>query len=297
MLAVLLLAAPLSAGAEGPLPKPIHYKGGHDFTNPKTKRVVRDLPGTVVFVKEKEPPDAQAWRDVQLRPHNHYCPQYCMDVNNHVKGWKHGINVLGPGAPFKVANRFIWGQTGGAVYAILADGLTIGFGHLTQISARVHRAAQTGEELPAGTYLGSFTARIGVNDSPHMHLQAWKSADDAVKGRMNKLVLRSVWFPRLKAPGGEKPAPESTQGPRQASSRPSFPAQATLAEKLGFRTGPGLEAGFVIRGRNYLPVGTRLTLIESKPAFGAPGAFCKVQAAGKQGYIRCDKPSALRLSQ
>jgi len=32
-------------------------------------------------------------------------------------------------------------------------------------------------------------------------------------------------------------------------------------------------------------VGTRLKLIDSKPAFGAPGALCKVEAMGKQGYI------------
>src|SRR5919205_24498 len=108
-----MLAASLTlsfAALAEDLPKPIKYAGGHDFTNPTTKRVVKDLPGTITFVKEKGPPDPAAWKDVEIRPHSHYCPEFCLDVNNYVKGWKHGIDVMGPPVPFRVANRFTWGQ-------------------------------------------------------------------------------------------------------------------------------------------------------------------------------------------
>src|SRR5437868_6048884 len=81
-----------------------------------------------------------------------------------------------------------------------------------------------------------------------------------------------------------------------ASPPPAFPAQATLTEKLGFRTKPSLDGPFVFPARNYLLVGTRLRLLDSKPAFGSPGAFCKAEADGRQGYIRCDKPSAFHFA-
>lgn len=76
---------------------------------------------------------------------------------------------------------------------------------------------------------------------------------------------------------------------------PSFPAEATLTEVLGFRTSPGLQAPFAIRAHNYLPVGTPLTLLDSNPAFGTEGAFCKAEALGHRGYFRCDKPHAFKL--
>jgi len=82
----------------------------------------------------------------------------------------------------------------------------------------------------------------------------------------------------------------------QDSQPPAFPAEARLKQPLGFRTEPSLKAPFVIRGRNYLTAGTRLRLLESDPAFGTEGAFCKAEAQGRQGYIRCDKAEAFELA-
>jgi len=77
---------------------------------------------------------------------------------------------------------------------------------------------------------------------------------------------------------------------------PGFPAEATLAEVLGFRTRPGLDAPFVIKGHNYLAAGTRLKLVDSTPEFGSAGAFCRAEALGHKGYFRCDRPQAFRFS-
>jgi hypothetical protein len=80
-------------------------------------------------------------------------------------------------------------------------------------------------------------------------------------------------------------------------SGPHFPVEATLTEPLSFRTTPSLQGAFVIKGRNYLQAGTKLKLLDSKPAFGTAGAFCTAEAMGHKGYIRCDKPSAFKLAE
>src|SRR5438128_436238 len=77
---------------------------------------------------------------------------------------------------------------------------------------------------------------------------------------------------------------------------PAFPADATLTEVLGFRPSPGLAEVYVIRGHNYLAKGTKVRLLESHPAFGTAGAFCRAEALGHTGYIRCDKPGAFKFT-
>ncbi len=77
---------------------------------------------------------------------------------------------------------------------------------------------------------------------------------------------------------------------------PTFPTDVTLNEVLGFRTRTGLSAPFVFPRNNYLGKGAKLQLLDSHPAFGTAGAFCKAKAAGKVGYIRCDKPSAFTFA-
>ena len=92
-----------------------------------------------------------------------------------------------------------WGQTGGAVFASLADGTTFGFGHMGEISARVVKAAKSGEELPAGTWLGSCKIAIGVTTGPHCHMQAWNRPENVLKSVHG--LKRDVWFPRLRRKG------------------------------------------------------------------------------------------------
>jgi len=81
------------------------------------------------------------------------------------------VQVFGPGKPFKVLDRFVWNQTGGAVFCSLADGTTIGFGHMGEISHRVWKAAKNGEELPPGP---GWLVQDGDrrHHRPHCHMQA-----------------------------------------------------------------------------------------------------------------------------
>src|SRR5256885_2154716 len=77
--------------------------------------------------------------------------------------------------------------------------------------------------------------------------------------------------------------------------KPTFPADATLNEVLGFRPQPGLAEEYVIPGHHYLEKGARVRLLDSTPAFGSKGAFCRAEAMGHKGYIRCDKPGAFKF--
>jgi hypothetical protein len=76
---------------------------------------------------------------------------------------------------------------------------------------------------------------------------------------------------------------------------PTFPADAQLVEPLGFRPKPGLDEVFVIKGSHYLAKGTKVRLLDSNPAFGSEGAFCRAEAHGHKGYLRCDKPHAFKF--
>src|SRR5205085_2585031 len=94
--------------------------------------------------------------------------------------------------------------------------------------------------------------------------------------------------------GHERHAPE--RGPVAA---PHFPADATLTQVLGFRAAPGLEAPFVFPTHNYLGVGTHLRLLDSTPAFGRAGPFCRahckldLQRWGKGVSSTCSFPAGM----
>jgi len=106
------------------------------------------------------------------------------------------VQVFGPGKPFKVLDKFVWMQTGGGVFCTLEDGTTIGFGHMGEISHRVWKAAKSGEELPAGTWLGSCKTVIGVTTGPHCHMQGWDGPKNVFSN--SHALKREVFLARLK---------------------------------------------------------------------------------------------------
>ena len=182
------------------LPPPIEYKGGNDITN-DAGVTFKDHPGTIVFVKQQFEPDPEAWEECVCPPHTHFAPTVCADLNGNAKGYKHlsPVQVFGPDKPFKVVDKFMWGQTGGAVFAALADGTTIGFGHMGEINHAVYKAAKSGEELPAGTWLGSCKSTIGVTTGPHCHMQGWDRPENVLKPVHG--LKRDVFLPKLKKKG------------------------------------------------------------------------------------------------
>lgn len=77
---------------------------------------------------------------------------------------------------------------------------------------------------------------------------------------------------------------------------PSFPFEAELAKPLGFRTKPGLDAPHVLpHPNNYLRASTRLKVLSATGDLFAANTFCNVEYQSKQGYIRCDDASALKV--
>ena len=82
-----------------------------------------------------------------------------------------------------------------------------------------------------------------------------------------------------------------------AKAAPSLPADVTLNEVLGFRATASLKGAAAIKGHEYLAKGSKLKLLSASPAFGSEGSFCKAQAQGHTGYIRCDKPGAFHFAQ
>ena len=189
------------AGDDGELPPPIAYPGGPDFHFKDKKgnqHVLPDKASKIQVVKEEFEPDPDAWQDAVCAPHDHFAPEFCADLNGKATGYPHlsPVQVFGPGKPFKVLDRFVWNQTGGAVFCSLADGTTIGFGHMGEISHRVWKAAKNGEELPPGTWLGSCKTVIGVTTGPHCHMQGWDGPKNVLASR--HALKRDVFLPRLK---------------------------------------------------------------------------------------------------
>jgi N-acetyl-anhydromuramyl-L-alanine amidase AmpD len=186
---------------EEKLPPPIDYPGGPDlhFKDSQDKdHVLADKPNKIQIVAEQFEPDPDAWEETICPPHNHFAPAFCADLNGYAKGYKHlsPVQVFGPGKPFKVLDKFVWMQTGGAVFCTIADGTTVGFGHMGEISHRVWKAAKSGEELPAGTWLGSCKTIIGVTTGPHCHMQGWDGAKNVFSN--GHALKRDVFLPRLK---------------------------------------------------------------------------------------------------
>lgn len=84
--------------------------------------------------------------------------------------------------------------------------------------------------------------------------------------------------------------------PTQAAAQPSnFPFDAQLTKPLGFRQQPGLNAPHVLPNLNYLQPPTRVRVIGATGPLWGPGTFCKVEYASKQGFIRCDDPTAVKI--
>jgi len=183
------------------LPPPIDYPGGPDlhFKDPQgNEHVLADKKNKIQIVEEQFEPDPDAWEDTVCPPHNHFSPAYCADLNGYAKGYPHlsPVQVFGPGKPFKVLDKFVWMQTGGGVFCTLEDGTTIGFGHMGEISHRVWKAAKSGEELPAGTWLGSCKTVIGVTTGPHCHMQGWDGPKNVFSN--SHALKREVFLARLK---------------------------------------------------------------------------------------------------
>ena len=65
-----------------------------------------------------------------------------------------------------------------------------------EISHRVWKAAKSGDELPAGTWLGSCKTVIGVTTGPHCHVQGWDGPRNVFSGK--HALKRDVFLPRLK---------------------------------------------------------------------------------------------------
>jgi hypothetical protein len=86
----------------------------------------------------------------------------------------------------------------------------------------------------------------------------------------------------------------ATESPA-APPAPSVPFEAELTRALGFRTDPGLAAPFVISGRNYLQPPARFRVVGTTGVLGAANTFCKIEHAGKQGYLRCDDLTAFKV--
>jgi len=75
-----------------------------------------------------------------------------------------------------------------------------------------------------------------------------------------------------------------------------WPAELELTRGLGFRTGPSLDASFVLpHPNNYLQPPTHVKVQSVVGTFGQANAFCLVEAMGKQGYINCGDATALKL--
>jgi len=76
----------------------------------------------------------------------------------------------------------------------------------------------------------------------------------------------------------------------------ALPFDAELVKPLGFRSGPTLTATPVFPQRNYLQPPTRVKLLTVTGSLGAPGAFCKAESLGQQGYLRCDDMTAFKAA-
>ena len=194
-------------GSDGK-PQPLNYPGGPDYQYTDghgNEHTVQNHAGPVRFVDTVRPAIAGTWNMIVCPIHSHYDPPHNADVNRHGSGYPAGemevvegnsiVQVRGPGAPFRVARRFIGEGLGGVVCAIVRDrNVRILFGHLTEISADVYRAARDGTELPAGTFLGVTKDLIGLTTGQHLHLQANVLGGDHAGAKMT----RSEFLPRLR---------------------------------------------------------------------------------------------------
>jgi hypothetical protein len=156
------------------LPPPIPYAGGADTPHGIS------TPGTVKFIKAEKPPQPTFWASKKFGPHAHFAPEYNVDT---VAG-----DIYGPAQTFTVTNKFIGTGFGGMIVAELSNGAGICFGHFDQISVEVHKAAKSRATLPAGTFLGRCSVKIGLSAGPHCHIQCKKGGAP---------VKRKEWLPWL----------------------------------------------------------------------------------------------------
>jgi len=75
--------------------------------------------------------------------------------------------------------------------AITARGSSVATDDATLVAA-----AKSGDELPAGTWLGSCKTVIGVTTGPHCHVQGWDGPRNVFSGK--HALKRDVFLPRLK---------------------------------------------------------------------------------------------------
>ncbi len=162
-------------------PKPRNY-------TPKGNFGANDIAGQVKFIKADKPPQPTAWKNCKFSRHSHFAPEACVDMNGSTAGWPFGLDMYGPGQDFTPKNQFVGDGFGGVVLAKIANGTEIWFGHFNEISIEVYRAAEKGASLPAGTFLGRCTVKIGLTGAPHCHLQTMRGG---------KMVPRTEWLPWL----------------------------------------------------------------------------------------------------
>ena len=117
-------------------------------------------------------------------------PPFCVDMNasSNKEQYPYGTDVYGPGEPFTPLDQFVASGFGGFVACQVSGGIVIQFGHFDQISAEVYDAAKEKKRLPAGTYLGKCTKKIGLSSGPHCHMQAKKG---------DQFLKRDAWLPHL----------------------------------------------------------------------------------------------------
>lgn len=99
------------------LPAPVAYAGGQHITV-KSGAVIKDIPGTIKFVKDDFPAEPDAWEQAQCSVHTHFAQAHCADVNGgtaHYPGASN-LRVYGPDVPFHVLDRSR-GRRRGAPYS------------------------------------------------------------------------------------------------------------------------------------------------------------------------------------
>jgi hypothetical protein len=186
---------PAQAGPQGdrPLPEPKEYPGGNDMPpKPGGGSWPPSTGGTIKFIKADKPPQPDAWKPVQFRNHAHFSPDNCVDMNatSNKDEYPYGMDVYGPAVPFTPLFKFVATGFGGYVGCQVESGEVIEFGHFDHISAEIYYAAKEKKQLPAGTYLGKCTTKIGLSSGAHCHMQAKKKPGGA-------FLTRDVWLPKF----------------------------------------------------------------------------------------------------
>lgn len=76
----------------------------------------------------------------------------------------------GPNTDFIVVGAGTMNGYGGYVDIGIGNVLIVRMGHLTEINEKVYNVRSTGQQLPAGTFLGRTRFTIGSSSGPHLHI-------------------------------------------------------------------------------------------------------------------------------